>query len=193
MATSLHLFNTLTRAKEKFVPIVSGNVKLYTCGPTVYHYAHIGNLRTYVFEDVLVRSLRFFGFAVDHVMNITDVGHLVADTDDGEDKMEEGSRREGKSAWDVAKYYTQVFLSDLAKLNVGPPPESMRPKATEYIPEMIALVETLEKKGFTYKTGDGIYYDTKKFPTYGKLARLDIENLEAGHRVAMRDKKNSTD
>lgn len=193
MAPALVLFNTLTRSKDVFVPQEPGKVKLYTCGPTVYHYAHIGNLRTYVFEDVLVRTLRYFGYAVEHVMNITDVGHLVSDADEGEDKMEKGARREGKTAWDIAEFYTRAFLKDLERLNVTPPPAKLRPKATDYIKEMIALVEQLEKKGFTYRTSDGIYYDTSKFPGYGKLARLDLENLDAGHRVDMRDKKHPTD
>ncbi len=186
-----HLFNTLSRSKELFVPISPGQVKLYTCGPTVYHYAHIGNLRTYVFEDLLVRALKLAGYSVLHVMNITDVGHLVSDGDDGEDKMEKGARREGKSAWDIAKFYTEAFFSDMDKLNIQRP--QIIPKATEHIPEMIAMVEALEKKGFAYRTSDGIYYDTSKFPAYANFAKLDVENLEAGKRVAVGDKRSSTD
>lgn len=190
-AMSLQLFNTLSRKKEKFVPIHTGEAHLYTCGPTVYHYAHIGNLRTYVFEDILTRTLRAAGYSVTHVMNITDVGHLVSDGDDGEDKMEIGARRAGKSIWDLAEYYTKVFFEDLKKLNVVMP--QIIPKATDHIPEMIEMVQTLEKKGFAYKTADGIYFDTEKFPSYADFAKLDIENLEAGKRVALGDKKNPTD
>ncbi len=191
MQKDLTLFNTATRKKEKFQSITPGQVNLYTCGPTVYHYAHIGNLRTYVFEDLLVRTLKRAGFQVQHVMNITDVGHLVSDGDSGEDKMEAGARRTGKNIWDIAKYYSDVFFSDLQKLNVLKP--QIIPKATDHIPEMIQLVERLEKKGFVYRTDDGLYFDTEKFPSYRDFARLDVENLEAGKRVAVGDKKSSTD
>lgn len=191
MLKDVYLFNTLTRKKEKFQTLKPGEVSLYTCGPTVYHYAHIGNLRTYVFEDVLVRALRYAGFRVNHVMNITDVGHLVTDGDTGADKMEEGSRRTGKSAWEIAEYYAKVFFEDLAKLNVIKP--NIIPKATDHIPEMIEMVQNLEKKGFVYRTEDGLYFDTQKFPSYGDFAKLDIENLEAGKRIAVGEKKNPTD
>lgn len=191
MPKDVILFNTLSRTKEKIRPISPGEVKLYTCGPTVYHFAHIGNLRTYVFEDILVRALRRAGYKVTHVMNITDVGHLVGDGDGGEDKMEEGARRTGKSIWEIAGYYTQVFFSDLNKLNVVSP--QIIPKATEHVPEMIELVQRLEEKGFVYRTDDGLYFDTQKFPTYGDFAKLDVENLEAGKRVAVGEKKSPTD
>ena len=171
--------------------MVPGQVKMYACGPTVYHFAHIGNLRTYVFEDLLVRILRRAGYAVTHVMNITDVGHLVSDADEGEDKMEVGARRSGKSIWEIANYYTQVFFSDLEKLNVLKP--QIIPKATDHIAEMIALVESLQKKGLVYKTEDGMYFDTTKFPNYRELGLLDMENLEAGKRVAVGEKKNPSD
>lgn len=190
-AMLLHLFNTLSRKKEKFVPMVPGKASLYTCGPTVYHYAHIGNLRTYVFEDILTRTLRRAGYSVTHVMNITDVGHLVSDGDSGEDKMEVGARRMGKSIWELADYYSKVFFDDLKKLNIVMP--QIIPKATDHIPEMIAMVQTLEQKGFAYRTSDGMYFDTEKFPTYRDFAKLDVENLEAGKRVAVGDKKNPTD
>ena len=187
----LSLFNTLSRKVELFKPIKAGELKLYTCGPTVYHYAHIGNLRTYVFEDILVRAFRRAGYAVNHVMNITDVGHLTSDGDHGEDKMEQGAKRTGKNIWEIAEYYSTVFFSDLAKLNVLKP--QIIPKATDHIAEMIALVSELEKKGFVYKTADGMYFDTAKFPSYRDFAKLDVDNLEAGKRIAVGDKKNPTD
>jgi cysteinyl-tRNA synthetase len=191
MAKDLYLYNTATRKKEKFESISPEEVRLYTCGPTVYHYAHIGNLRTYVFEDLLVRTLKRAHYRVTHVMNITDVGHLVSDGDSGEDKMESGARRTGKSIWDIAKYYSDVFFSDLKKLNVLTP--QIIPKATDHIPEMIELVQRLEQKGFVYRTNDGLYFDTAKFPTYKDFAKLDVENLEAGKRVSVGDKKSPTD
>lgn len=191
MTKDVFLFNTASRKKEKFVPLSPGKVGLYTCGPTVYHYAHIGNLRTYVFEDLLVRTLRYAGFEVNHVMNITDVGHLVGDGDDGEDKMEVGARRAGKSAWDIAAYYTNIFFEDIAKLNIERP--IIIPKATDHIQEMIELIQDLEKKGYVYRTNDGLYYDTAQFPRYADFAKLDVENLEAGKRVEMGEKKHPTD
>jgi cysteinyl-tRNA synthetase len=188
----LKLYNTLTRSKDEFRPLDPPRVGLYTCGPTVYNFAHIGNLRTYVFEDVLKRVLEHFGFQAKHVMNITDVGHLVSDADTGEDKMELGAKREGRSAWEIATFYTEAFRSDCSKLNITPP--DVWCKATDYIPEMIALVERLENKGFTYRLGDGLYFDTSKFPSYGAMARLDIKGLEAGARVeVVTGKKNLTD
>ncbi len=194
----LVLYNTLTRKKEIFVPIdaaPTGNKKvgLYTCGPTVYHYAHIGNLRTYVFEDILVRVLRRNGYIVNHVMNITDVGHLTGDENDtGEDKMEKGARREGKSVWDIANYYSKVFFDNCAELNIIPP--TITCKATDHIKEQIAQILQLEKNGFTYRIDDGIYFDTAKLSDYGKLARLDIKNLKAGIRVELvSGKRNPTD
>ncbi len=187
----LMLYNTLTRRKEPFAPI-GETVKLYTCGPTVYHYAHIGNLRTYLFEDILVRTLRYDGFSVRHVMNITDVGHLTSDADEGEDKMEKGAAREGKSVWDVARFYTDAFKDDIRRLNIGEP--DIWCKATDHIPEQIAQIETLERRGLTYAIGDGVYFDTAKVDDYGKLARLDIEKLKAGARVEVASgKRNPAD
>ena len=145
----LFLYNTLTRGKEVFSPIHPGSVGLYTCGPTVYNYAHIGNLRAYLFEDILKRVLVYNGFKVKHVMNITDVGHLTGDRDMGEDKMEAGAQREGRTAWDIAEHYTRAFKEDLVRLNIVDP--TIWCKATDTIPEQIALIETLEEKGFTYR------------------------------------------
>ena len=187
----LKLWNTLTRKKEIFAPLRDQDVGLYTCGPTVYNYAHIGNLRTYIFEDILKRALSHEGYAVNHVMNITDVGHLTDDRDEGEDKMEKGARREGKSAWEIAQFYTDAFKNDMAELNILPP--DIWCKATDNIPEQIQLVQTLIEKGFTYETVDGIYFDTTKLPDYGKLARLKSQKLKAGARVDMGEKKHPND
>ncbi len=188
----LHLFNTLTRKKEVFRPIEPGRVGLYTCGPTVYHYAHIGNLRTYVFEDILRRVLEMNGYAVRHIMNITDVGHLISDADTGEDKMEKGAAREKKSVWEIAQFYTDRFQENMRALHIMEP--HVWCKATDHIAEQIALIERLEKKGCTYRADDGIYFDTSTFPAYGKLARLNIEGQKAGARVAVAEgKRNPTD
>ncbi len=188
---ALTLYNTLTRQTELFAALKKGHVGLYTCGPTVYNYVHIGNLRTYVFEDILKRVLTLNGFDVNHVMNITDVGHLTSDGDTGEDKMEKGSARENKSAWDIAAEYTIAFEHDIAELNILPP--SVWCKATDHIKEQIALIKKLEKKEFTYRTKDGIYFDTSKLSDYGKLANLQNQELRAGVRVDVGDKKNNTD
>ena len=189
---SLQLYNTLARAKETFTPIYKDRVGLYTCGPTVYNFAHIGNLRTYIFEDILKRVLKYNGLAVKHVMNITDVGHLTGDRDMGEDKMESGARREGMSAWEIAAFYTAAFRSDMARLNILEP--DIWCKATDTIGEQIALIQTLEKKGFTYTTGDGIYFDTSRFAGYAKLSRQNREALQEGARVEKNlQKRNPTD
>ncbi len=188
----LYLYNTLTRTKEHFSPIQAGSVGLYTCGPTVYNYAHIGNLRTYVFEDILKRVLAYNGFKVKHVMNITDVGHLTGDRDMGEDKMEKGAQREGRTAWEIAAHYTAAFKEDLVHLNIIDP--EIWCKATDTIPEQIALIQTLEEKGFTYRTGDGIYFDTSKFADYAKLSRQNRDALQEGARVEKNlEKRNPTD
>jgi cysteinyl-tRNA synthetase len=188
----LYLYNSLSRKKEEFKPIKPGNVGLYTCGPTVYNYAHIGNLRTYIFEDILKRALVYNGYAVRHVMNITDVGHLTGDRDMGEDKMEAGAAREGKSAWDIADFYTRAFKKDINHLNILAP--DIWVKATDTLPEQIALVGTLEEKGYTYRTADGIYFDTAKFKDYTKLSHQDLEALKEGARVERNpEKRNPTD
>ncbi len=164
-------------------------VRLYTCGPTVYDYAHIGNLKTYIFEDVLKRVLLYNGYEVKHVMNITDVGHLASDDDSGEDKVEKKAREEGKTAWDIAEYYTEEFKKDIEKLNIKKP--DIFVKATDTIEEQIELIKILEEKGFTYEIEDGIYFDTSKLDSYGEMANL--EDIEPGKRVSMKGKKNSTD
>jgi len=188
----LKLYNSLSRKKEEFKPIKPGNVGLYTCGPTVYNYAHIGNLRTYIFEDILKRVLVYNGYAVRHVMNITDVGHLTGDRDMGEDKMEAGAAREGKSAWDIADFYTRAFKKDINHLNILAPDIWVR--ATDTLPEQIALVATLEEKGYTYRTADGIYFDTAKFKDYTKLSHQDLDALKEGARVERNpEKRNPTD
>ncbi|MBU0671012.1 MAG: cysteine--tRNA ligase [Patescibacteria group bacterium] len=192
MNKRLKLYNTLSRKKKYFKEIKDMEVGLYTCGPTVYNFAHIGNLRTYIFEDILRRVLQYNGYKVNQVMNITDVGHLTSDADEGEDKMEKGAEREKKTVWEIAEYYTKVFFQDLEDLNIETPEET--PKATDHITDQIELVQKLEEKDFTYKTSDGIYFDTSKLKDYGKLAKLDIAGLEEGARVEKnKEKKNLTD
>src|SRR5688572_15031416 len=192
MPKPLTLYDNYARALRPFEPLVSGaDVGLYTCGPTVYDYQHIGNFRTFLFEDVLKRVLRFNGYPVRHVMNITDVGHLTSDADVGEDKMEKGSRRTGKSAWEIAQLYTDAFLADMAALNIEAP--TILCRATDHIAEQIAFIADLEGKGYTYATGDGIYFDTSRQPDYGFLARLDRNGLQAGSRVDIGEKRQPTD
>ena len=188
---SLQLYDTWTRSQREFAPLKPGEVGLYTCGPTVYDYQHIGNYRTFLFEDGLKRVLKLSGYRVNHVMNITDVGHLVSDGDDGEDKMEKGSRRTGKRAWDIAALYTESFVSDLKALGIEFPTTLC--KATDSIPEQVSFIEAIEKKGYTYRTSDGIYFDTSKQAGYGYLGRLDIAGLQAGSRVDLGEKKHVTD
>jgi len=188
----IYLYNSLSRSKEEFVPIQRETVGLYTCGPTVYNFAHIGNLRTYIFEDILKRVLHYNGYEVRHIMNITDVGHLTGDRDMGEDKMEKGSQREGKTAWEIAEFYTQAFKDDIAQLNIIEP--DIWVKATDTIDEQIALISTLEEKNYTYQTSDGIYFDTAKFKDYTKLSHQDIDSLQEGARVEKNpEKHNLTD
>ncbi|MBU5678688.1 MAG: cysteine--tRNA ligase, partial [Candidatus Aenigmarchaeota archaeon] len=172
-------------------PLNDNIVGMYSCGPTVYWYQHIGNLRTYIFVDILKRVLLYNGYEVTHVMNITDVGHLTSDADTGEDKIELAAKREGKSAKEIAEYYTKVFMEDLKKLNILPP--TIWCKASEHIKEQIELIKKIEEKGFTYRTSDGIYFDTSKLEDYGKLARLKKKGLLPGKRVPMKEKRNPTD
>jgi cysteinyl-tRNA synthetase len=189
---SITLYNTMTRSKDPFAPLNAGKVSLYTCGPTVYNYAHIGNLRTYVFEDILKRALLYRGYKVNHVMNVTDVGHLVSDADEGEDKMALGAQREGKTVWEIAQFYWDAFRADIERLNIIEPDVWCR--ATDHIEDQINQVRILEEKGFTYVIDDGVYFDTSKLSDYGKLARLDIAGLKAGARIEVTEgKRNYTD
>lgn len=187
----LKLYNSLTHKIETFKPIKKGQAGLYTCGPTVYNYAHIGNLRTYVFEDILKRVLLFNNYKVKHIMNITDVGHLTDDADQGEDKMEKGSKREGKTASEIAIFYTKEFKKDLRDLNILSP--NKWPLATQYIKEQIDLIKKIYKNGYAYKTKDGIYFNTSQLKNYGKLANLKNQHLFGGKRINLKDKKNITD
>ena len=187
----LKIYNTLTRKKQEFKPLKGKNVGMYTCGPTVYWYQHIGNLRSYIFSDILKRVLSYNKFKVKHVINVTDVGHLTSDADEGEDKMEKAAAKEGKSAKEISEFYLTIFKEDFKKLNIIEP--DIWCKATEHIKEQINLVKKLQEKGYTYQTSDGIYFDTSKVKDYGKLARLKIEKLEAGKRIKLGEKKNKTD
>lgn len=188
----VRLYNTASRKKEMFKPIRNKAVRMYSCGPTVYDYAHIGHMFAYVFVDTLKRVLKFNGFRLKAVMNITDVGHLTSDADTGEDKIEKAAREKKMSAWKIAAYYTQDFFDAMRKLNVER--ADIVCKATDHIKEMIDLIKKMEKRGFTYKISDGIYYDTSKFKGYADFARLNLEQLKAGARVEENpEKKNPTD
>jgi len=188
---ALKLYNTLSRKKEVFKPIKKNLVGMYTCGPTVYGYAHIGNMRTYVFSDILKRVLKFNGFNVKHVMNVTDVGHLTSDADSGEDKIEAAAKKEGRRAEEIAEFYFGIFKEDMDKLNIVFP--DIWSKATEHIKEQIDLIKKLEKKKLTYKTGDGIYFDSSKDKKYGRVGRINMAGVKGGKRVGMGGKKRKTD
>lgn len=183
------LFNSLTRKIEVFQSITPNQVGLYNCGPTVYQSAHIGNLRSYVFEDVLRRVLEFNDYTVKEVLNITDVGHLTSDADTGLDKLEQEAEKQGKSAWEISAHFTKAFIDDLKNLNIKLP--TVMPKATDHIPDQIEIVKLLEKRGFTYKTTDGIYFDTSRLPDYGKLAPQNLAGQRAGARVEENTEKKS--
>ncbi len=190
----MQLYNSLTRTKETLVPREAGKIKMYTCGPTVYHFAHIGNLRTYIMEDILDRYLRFCGLDVLRVMNITDVGHLSSDGDTGEDKMLKGAKREKKTVLEIAKFYTDAFFSDSRKLNIRTP-DVVEP-ATACIPEFIQLVEGLLAKGYAYEAGGNIYFDTAKLDTYYVFNSFEEEDLEVGVREGVEaddNKRNKAD
>ncbi|MDR3170421.1 MAG: cysteine--tRNA ligase [Treponema sp.] len=184
---ALTLFNTLGRELQPFEPLTPGKVGFYGCGPTVYNYAHIGNLRAYVLHDILVRTLRRRGLAVTHVMNITDVGHLSGDNDEGDDKMVRSAEERGKSVLEVADFYTQAFFNDTDRMNISRP--TVVCKATEYIPDMIALIKRIEERGFTYFAGGNLYFDISRFPAYGELARLRLDELKTGARTGVDENK----
>ena len=175
---ALKLFNTMGKKLQEFVPLQEGFCGFYGCGPTVYNYAHIGNLRAYVFLDTLDRTLTFLGYKKKHVMNITDIGHLTGDADDGEDKMLKTAKERQQSVLDIAKFYTDAFFNDIDRLNI------LRPdvvcKATDHVPEMIELIKKIEANGHTYMAGGNLYYDVSTYPDYGKLANLNLDDLQAG-------------
>ncbi len=188
----IQLYNTLSRKLETFTPISGNEVKIYSCGPTVYNYAHIGNLRTFIFVDILRRIMDYSGYEVSHVMNITDVGHLSGDDDSGEDKMLKSSRESGKTVWDIAQYYTEAFFRDTDSLNIIRPHTACR--ATEHIQEMIDLIRKLEEKGHTYTAGGNVYFSIDTFPEYGKMAGLKLDDLQSGARIKIdSSKKNPKD
>ena len=188
----MRLYNTMSRSIEEFVPINKGKVSMYCCGPTVYNYAHIGNLRTYIFEDLLRRTLRRSGYDVKHVMNITDVGHLTGDGDDGEDKIEKSARETGRTVWDIAEFYMKAFFRDEEALNIERPDIICR--ATEHIDDMINLIKRLEEGGHTYISGGNVYFSIDSISDYGKLARLNLDDLKSGARIEVdSNKKNPKD
>ena len=182
-------FNTLGREKTTFNPLQEGKVGFYGCGPTVYNYAHIGNLRAYVLHDILVRSLRRAGYEVNHVMNITDVGHLSDDADSGEDKMIKSAEERGKSVLEIADFYTKAFFNDMDRMNITRP--TVICKATEHISEMIELIQKIEKNGYAYFAGGNLYFDISKFPAYGELAMLKLDDLKAGARIEQDENKHN--
>jgi len=178
---NLQFYNTLTKSLEPFTPTDGDTATIYTCGPTVYDYPHVGNWTAYIYWDTLIRTILAAGFSVNRVMNLTDVGHLVSDADDGEDKLEKGAKREGKTAWEIAEFYAEDFVHGMELLGLLPPEHLV--KATDFIAQQLDLVRILKEKGYTYQTSDGIYFDTNKFPTYADFARLDLSAQKAGARV----------
>lgn len=189
---SIKFFNTLTRKKEEFKPIDEKEIKMYSCGPTVYYYAHIGNLRAYLFMDNLRRVLKYNGYRLKHVMNITDVGHLVSDADEGEDKMMKAAKRENKNPFEIAEFYMNAFFKDINSLNIDRP--EIIARATEHIDIMEEYVKKIIENGFTYQTEDTVYFDTSKLDKYGILSNRSVENQKAGARVDFdKNKKNISD
>lgn len=186
--TTMKIFNTLGRKLQEFRPIKKGHVSMYSCGPTVYQYAHIGNLRAYLASDILRRVLEYNGLKVRHIMNITDVGHLTSDADTGEDKVERAAHKTGKTAKEITKFYAGQFVKDLRALNIEPPVKFAW--ASKYIKEQLDLIKRLEKKGYIYKTTDGIYFDTTKFKGYGKLGKISTGKSRVAHS---KEKKRATD
>lgn len=187
----LKLYNTLTRKKEVFKSIKKGKVGLYSCGPTVYWHQHIGNLRTYISNDIIKRVFLYNKYKVKHIINVTDVGHLTSDADEGEDKIEKAARKEGKTAKQISNYYFNLFRQDFKKLNIIEP--DVWAWATKHIKEQIDLIKILEKKGYVYKISDGVYFNSSKLKDYGKLITLDSTKLKAGKRIKVGGKKNKTD
>jgi len=185
----MKLFNTLTRKKEEFKPLEGNTVRMYSCGPTVYSYAHIGNLRAYLFMDLLRRALKYEGYDLKHVMNITDVGHLTSDADEGEDKMEKAAKAQNKSPWEIAAMYTEEFFKDFERLNIDKP--EIVAKATEHITEMLEYAKEIVKNGYGYETSNGVYFDISKLDRYGLLSGISLEDQLAGARIAVDDEKRS--
>ena len=183
----MKIYNTMSRRVEEFVPIQEGKASMYCCGPTVYNFAHIGNLRTFIFEDLLHRTLSLDGYKVRHCMNITDVGHLTGDGDDGEDKMEKRSKETGKTVWEIADFYTKAFFADTEALNIIRP--NIVCKATDHIEDMIKLIKTLEEKGHTYISGGNVYFSIDTIDDYGKLAGLRLDDLQSGARIEVDSNK----
>lgn len=188
----MKLHNTLTRSVDEFTPLTDNQVRLYSCGPTVYNNLTVGNWTAYVRWDILARTLRASGYDLNWYMNITDVGHLVSDGDEGEDKLEKSARLEGKTAWAVAEFYTKDFINGLDSLNISIDRRNLV-KATGHIPEQINLIQALESKGYTYVIDDGVYFDSTKFASYGKMARLNLKGQEGGKRVDVGQKKHPSD
>lgn len=194
MPVDINIYNTLTRKIEKFIPINEGKVSMYNCGPTVYDYAHIGNLRSFTMADAIRRAFEYMGYEVSQVMNITDVGHLVSDEDEGEDKMQKGAAREGKTVLEIAEKYISVFKHDVESMNMLEP--MARPRATEYIAEQIEMIRTLVDGGFAYVTSTAVYFDVAKLPDYGKLTGQKLSEKKVGARdevVVDPEKKNPAD
>jgi cysteinyl-tRNA synthetase len=183
----MKLFNTKSKSIEEFKPINPDEVKIYTCGPTVYDYPHIGNYASYIYWDLLIRTLIKNGYTPKRILNLTDVGHLTSDADEGDDKLEKGAKREHKTVWEIAEFYSNIFLDGFHKLNLLEPAKICR--ATDYIKQDIAIIDELTKKGYTYETADGIYFDTSKFKNYADFARLNLDQLKAGARVEFSDEK----
>jgi cysteinyl-tRNA synthetase len=183
----VQIYNTLTRRKETFQPIESGKVRMYNCGPTVYDQAHIGNMRSYIMADLMRRTFEYLGYEVRQVINITDVGHLTSDADEGEDRMLVGVRRTGRDPWEIAARFTELFFKDTAALNILRP--HVAPRATEHIPEMIELVQRLEAAGYTYEIDDGVYFDVSRLPNYGRLSGQMLDEMRAGARVEVNPQK----
>ena len=183
----IQIYNTMTRRKEIFQPLEPGKLKMYNCGPTVYDQAHIGNMRSYIMADLIRRAFEWLGYEVTQVINVTDVGHLTSDADEGEDRMLVGARRAGRDPWEIARHFTELFFADTAALNILPP--HVAPRATEHIPDMVALVERLVAGGYTYEIDDGVYLNVSRLSNYGRLSRQTLDEMRAGARVEVNPQK----